>query len=421
MPAVTRLTSIRGAWAPTPSTVSANSRLDLTMATSGRPNTVAMASPMPERRTYHRRMSDQLAAPDEPVVAGAKPDKKKAFIAIGIAVAVAVIVFGVILPQIVDWDMVFDVLRSVPGWELAVIFGLGVLRYVPAGWIYALVLPGLSLKQGTQAWVATSGVGSTLPGFDLVLRVAMYRSWGFPIERAMSGMFLSGLVEMSTKLFIAVMAVLLWGLVTLDVNALAIGAIALAVLAVLAGLVATILRSEDRARKFGGLVERVVKWSYSKFERQAPEGLVDRVLSVRLEARDVLGNRWPRAFLAAFIGQALIYTILLLSIRAVGIDDSVLSWADVLVAYAITTIVTSIPITPGGVGIASLTLIAVFTAIAGREVADLAAAGVIIYRIATWLITIPIGWGATLRWQTTSGEQLFGGADEPEPSAAGTR
>ncbi|MGI9643757.1 MAG: lysylphosphatidylglycerol synthase transmembrane domain-containing protein [Ilumatobacteraceae bacterium] len=347
-----------------------------------------------------------------------KPSKKKAFIAIGIAIVVAVIVFGVIFPQLVDWDEVFEVLRAVDAVELVVIFGLGALRWVPAGWIYALVLPGLSLRKGTQAWVATTGVGSTLPGFDLVLRVGMYRSWGFPIERTMSGMFLSGIVEMSTRLILAITAVLMWGLWRLDLTALAIAGIAAVVVAALAFVLVLILRSEEQAERFGHIVHRYVHWVLTKFKRQAPEDLVDRILSVRLEARKVLGTRWPQAFLAAFLAQLLVYLILLLSIRAVGIESDVLSWADVLIAYAITTIVTSIPISPGGVGIAELTLVAVFTAIAGQEISGIATAGVLLYRLSTWLLPIPVGWLATLRWQSTSGVKMFGGsASTPEPSA----
>jgi uncharacterized protein (TIRG00374 family) len=359
---------------------------------------------------------DDLGTPS--AVDPPKPSKKKAFIALGIAVVVGVIVFGVIFPQLVDWNQVFDIIKSVDAIDLILIFGLGVIRYVPAGWIYALVLPGLSLKRGTQAWVATTGVSSTLPGFDLVLRVGMYRSWGFPMERTMSGMFLSGIVEMATKLIVAISAVLVWGLLRLDLNALAIAGIAALVVIGLGLLVAMILRSEEQARKFGHGIQRFAHWVMTKFKRQAPEDLVDRILSVRLEARDVLGKRWPFAFLAALIGQAMVYSILLISIRAVGIENDVLSWSDVLIAYAITTIVTSIPITPGSIGIAALVLVGCFTAIAGKDVSELATAGVILYRLAVWLLPIPIGWIATLRWQSTSGVNLFGGS-KPDATPSG--
>jgi uncharacterized protein (TIRG00374 family) len=365
-------------------------------------------------------MSEQPAASADPPseIDPPAPSKKKAFIAIAIAIVVGVIVFGVIFPQLVDWGAVWEILKAVDGVDIALIFGLGVIRYLPAGWIYALVLPGLSLKRGIQAWVATTGVSSTLPGFDLVLRVGMYRSWGFPIERTMSGMFLSGLVEMSTKLIVAITAVLVWGLLRLDLNALAIAAIAALVVAGLAVVIAMILRSEQQARSFGQRIQKIVHWLMTKFKRQAPEDLVDRILAVRIEARDVLGKRWPLAFLGAFIGQAIVYSILVISIRAVGVQSDVLSWSDILIAYAITTIVTSIPITPGSIGIASLVLVGCFTALAGKEVSELATAGVILYRLSVWLLPIPIGWIATLRWQATSGVQLFGGDKSESDSEA---
>jgi len=344
-----------------------------------------------------------------------RPDRKKAIIAVSIAVVVAVIVFGVIFPQLVDWNEVFDVLRGVDKVDFALILLLGALRWIPSGWIYSIVLPGLSVKNGTQAWVATTGVGSTVPGSDLVLRVAMYRSWGFALERTMSGMFLSGIVEMATKLTLATLAVLLWGLYRLDLNALAIAAIAAAVIGLAAAVVALILRSERNARKFGEFVQRSAVWLFRKLEREAPDGLVERVLAVRLEARDVLGHRWPRAFLAAFIAQLFVYLILLYSIRTVGLDSDVLSWVDVLIAYAITTIITAIPISPGGVGIAELALVGVFSLIAGNDIAGIATAGVIIYRISVWLLPIVVGWLAALRWQATSGARIFGGAAE-QPS-----
>ena len=40
--------------------------------------------------------------------------------------------------------------------------------YVPAGWLYSIVLPGIGLARGVQAWVASTAVSTTLPGFDLV-------------------------------------------------------------------------------------------------------------------------------------------------------------------------------------------------------------------------------------------------------------
>ena len=240
----------------------------------------------------------------------------------------------------------------------------------------------------------------------------MYTSWGFRIEQASSGMFLSGIVEMTARLSVATGALLLWGLIRADLAVLLIVAIAGLVLAGMVFLVVSVLRSEERARSVGARIDRIVKWVLTKFKRQAPEDVIDRILRVRLEARDVLGRRWPIALAAALLGQAIAYAMLLTSIRAVGIDSSVLSWSDILFGQAIVALVTLIPITPGSVGIAELAFVGVYTAIAGKEYSDAIAAGVILYRLAVWLLPIPIGWLVTLHWQSETGNRLFGGSAE---------
>ena len=358
-------------------------------------------------------------------IADVKPSKKKAFIAIGAAVVVALIVFGFILPQLVDWKLVGEAIRSASGWDLALLVFLALIRYWPAGWIYSIVLPGLPVKRGTEAWVATTAVASTLPGFDLVLRLGMYNSWGFPIERATSGMFLSGLVEMSPKISIALFAVTIWALVAADLPLLAGAAIAAAVAIGVGVVIAMILRREQTARKVGRIVERILRWGFTKLGRQEPTEVVDRVLAVRLEARDVLGKRWPMAFFAAFIGQAITYSMLTLSLRAVGVNSDLLDWSQILLVQGLAIILTLIPITPGSVGVSALIYIGFFNLLTDGQATDEIAAGVILYRLATWLLPIPIGWILTLRWQASSGQRLFGGGTggasappESEPAAS---
>ena len=47
-----------------------------------------------------------------------------------------------------------------------------------------------------------------------------------------------------------------------------------------------------------------------------------------------------------------------------------------------------------------------------KEYSDAIAAGVILYRLAVWLLPIPIGWLVPLRWQSRTGNRLFGGGAE---------
>ena len=102
----------------------------------------------------------------------------------------------------------------------------------------------------------------------------------------------------------------------------------------------------------------------------------------------------------------------LLSLRAV--DADVLAWYRVLLAQGVVILVTTIPLTPGNVGIAEIGYTGVLVAIAGRNEADAIAAGVVLSRIVTWLMTDPIGWITALRWQSNVGKD-GGPTAQPAP------
>lgn len=345
--------------------------------------------------------------------AEAAVDRRKTVVGVVVAIAVVAVVFGVVMPNLVDWDQVFSTLGSVPLEDLLVLLGLGVLLYVPAGWLYAAVLPGLGLGRGARAWVATTAVSTTLPGFDLVLRIAMYTSWGFGIETATVAMFLSGLVEMSTKLLLAVVATAVGAAVAADLSLLAIAGIALAAVVAVLVLVVLVVRSETWAQRVGDRLQRIVEWVFSSINRKGPTDVAERVLGARADARSALSDRWHQAVAASFLTQAIVFAILVLSLRAVGLDNEALPLGDILLVHALVVIITSIPITPGSIGVAELAYTALFAAVAGDQNASDYAAAVLLFRAATWLLPIPIGWVVALRWKARSGGSLF-----PGPAAA---
>lgn len=119
------------------------------------------------------------------------------------------------------------------------------------------------------------------------------------------------------------------------------------------------------------------------------------------------------AFAAAFCTQAVVFAALLVALRAAGLGEDVLPWWDVLFAHALVIILTSVPITPGSIGIAELAYTGILTAVAGDGVAAQVAAGVILFRLATWLLPIPVGWISALVWKSRTGHALFAA-----PSAA---
>lgn len=215
---------------------------------------------------------------------------------------------------------------------------------------------------------------------------------------------------MSSKYAIAIVGITLWALITLDAGLLGFALVGVVVLGVVVVLVAVVLRSERHAERVARWLERSIAAGCRRFSRPVPADVIARVLAMRSEMIDVLGSRWGRALVAALTTQLLEFTVVVLAIRSVGIDSSVLGWHDVLLAHGVVVIVTTIPIVPGALGIAELAYITVLTPIAGREFADLIGAGVVLARLAVWLLPIPIGWLVALRWQATSEMTILGRA-----------
>ena len=71
-----------------------------------------------------------------------------------------------------------------------------------------------------------------------------------------------------------------------------------------------------------------------------------------------------------------------------GIPETVLTPVEVLAVFALTSVITIIPIAPGGAGIPELLYIAGLTTIAGPTWEGLITAGVMLYRLFQWFVPI---------------------------------
>jgi membrane-associated phospholipid phosphatase/predicted Ser/Thr protein kinase len=124
-----------------------------------------------------------------------------------------------------------------------------------------------------------------------------------------------------------------------------------------------------------------------------------------------------------------LYVVLLACLRAVGVSDAEVSWAQVLVVFSFARLATAIPVTPGGAGVVELVLIAGLTAAGGDR--EQVTAAVLVYRALTWGLPILVGIGCYLWWRrswlhpqpTTSGPQPAAdpatrpASDRPTPRA----
>lgn len=107
-------------------------------------------------------------------------------------------------------------------------------------------------------------------------------------------------------------------------------------------------------------------------------------------------------------------TCLVLSFLAIGAP---VPWEGLLLAYAAAQLATTLPFTPGGLGVVEGSLTVTLVAFGGGQVSTVAA--VLLYRVLSYWLTLPVGWVA---WAITAwmARRAEGGSSRPGLSRAGT-
>ena len=344
---------------------------------------------------------ETMFAPPTPSAPDAKT-KRNALIQGGVALAILVVVFGFVLPQVIDYKQVWETIKALEPWQIGALILAGLITYIPEGWLYTLLVPVLRLRQGVAAWVVSTGVASTIPAVDLVVRYGMYRSWKATAEGAMLGIVLSGVFDNIVKFslpVIAILAIATGGIANIDGGLVIIAIIALVVLIATLVIVIGVVRSERFTQLLGEKVQKVVNWALRLFKKEPIETLSGRVVGFRDAAIGLVKKVWLRAGLASALGKLWTFLILLMALRFVGIPEDVISTRDAFIVWAIVLLIGSIPLTPGGIGFVELGFIFFFTQVAGSEYTNTIGAAVALYRLVPWAMPIPIGWGVVFWWR----------------------
>jgi uncharacterized membrane protein YbhN (UPF0104 family) len=107
---------------------------------------------------------------------------------------------------------------------------------------------------------------------------------------------------------------------------------------------------------------------------------------------DVLGRRWISLTVATVLGQVTVFLVLLVSLRTLDVTGSEVSLLEAFAAWSLARVLTSIPVTPGGLGVVELGLTSALVGFGGRN-ADVVAA-VLLYRFLTLVPVFVAGIGA---------------------------
>jgi uncharacterized protein (TIRG00374 family) len=287
-------------------------------------------------------------------------------------------------------------------------------------WLVTMAtLPGLRFGQAVVSVEASTAVANTVPGGSAIaigLTYSMYSSWGISKSRSTVGVLVSGIFNNFAKLALPVLAL---ALLALQGNASAgrvvAGLIGVGSLVAAVAVFAAMLRSEGFAARAGRWAGRRANGIRRLLHRPPATGWDHAVVKFRNRVIGLLRQRWLVITATTVVGHLSLFLVLLLALRHVGVPESEVNWIEALAVFSFVRLATAIPLTPGGLGVVELGLIAGLSTAGG--VREEVAAAVLVFRALTYLVPIPFGLVTYLWWRRSSlhDEQVERPTAQPVP------
>ena len=318
-----------------------------------------------------------------------------------IAIGIVVGIFGFALPRIADYRDVIDVVSDLTRWEIAALAAATIWNVFTFAPPWRAAMPGLGLWRALLMTQASTAAASVFPGGEAVglgLVFGMLRTWGFRSGAIVAAGAVVTAMNVLAKVLLPVAALAallvtgrqggLLGLLTV---------IAVAALGLLLGAAVVALRTDASTRSFAA---RLDQWRarVPLLRRRAASGaLPDKLSRFRSETFGLLRDRWWQLLSWTLLGHLAVFVVLLVALRAVGVTNEEVDFVEAFAAWALTRLLTAIPITPGGLGIVELGLTGALVAAGGDN--ENVVAAVLLYRLLTWLPPILLGTPAALLWR----------------------
>ena len=167
-------------------------------------------------------------------------------------------------------------------------------------------------------------------------------------------------------------------------------------------MLARILRSAAFAARFGAWCDAVVARLRRRIHGIPDPGLTEGLPLFRTQMVGLLRLCWGRLTVTMVISQLTVVLILGICVRMQGLDAATISWAVILVAWGLVTFASLLIPTPGGLGVAEVVLVGVLGHGLPESDQVPVLAAVLLYRIATFLVPIPIGLVTYLYWRRST-------------------
>jgi len=310
-----------------------------------------------------------------------------------LGVALIAGVFVVVVPRIASYGSVAHQLGLVSAPWLAGLAAAALADVVTTALPWRAVLPKLSWIGALGFTQASTAMTTVLPGgapLGMALSFGLLRRLRVSAGEAGFAVALTGIWSQAMIfLYPLVGAILVFGTGRLSGSTAAIAGASAAAGLLLAAAAFAVLRSPVAARRLGDTASRVAAKLARLFRREPPAWSGEMLVRLRQERMTELRRSWTSLTLSTLGNQLTAYLIFELSLRAVGISVARLPPSEAFLAWAIGRVISSLPLTPGGIGVVELGMIGTLVGF-GAPHAHVVAA-VLLYRGLVIVPTLVIG------------------------------
>jgi uncharacterized membrane protein YbhN (UPF0104 family) len=346
-------------------------------------------------------MTAVAGAPAAAIKGPARPGREIFRTAASIALVAAI--FGFALPHFASYRSVWASMQAMT-WAQALLVGTAAAASMVSTWIMICsILPSIRLREAAVVNLGSNAVANTLPaGGALAMGVswAMLSSWGVSTAEYVLYTLVSGIWNVFARLGLPVLALIILATASRPgVGLIAAAAAGLTLLVAMAAGLGLLMRSESFALRAGRALQVALVMACRVARRQASFDVPGSLLGFRDRAGALIAARGWRITATTAASNLTLWLVLLACLRGIGLSQAQVPWQTSLAAFAFVRLLTVLPITPGGLGITELGLIATLAVGADHRISAQVTAAVLLYRAVTYLPPIPLGAIACLTWR----------------------
>lgn len=350
-------------------------------------------------------VTDAAGAPDAAQAAAppaAQLDKRKSIILGIIGLAVIILIFWKVIPQVTgsNYQQAFANLEKMTPAALIIIL-ITVVAYLFAyGFPFMAATPGLKYWRSQQVNQAAFAISNGVPAggaFGLAVQYAMLATYRISGSTATAAITAVGLWSIFVSLGLPILGVAALSIEGGNSSYNWVAPLGLGILIVIIVGFVLIMRSEKLAARVGRLGNRLINPLRGRVSRLKDLDLVAPICKFRADMYDVLRRRWLLLTIAQLAVILTQFLIMYASLRGVeGWSNEGTSPLAAFGAFATSQIMLMVPITPGGLGTTDALMIALLQSMGVSG--SVAQAADVVWRMASYLPQIIIGVIALVLW-----------------------